>query len=91
MRVLMICPELPRPGQPGTMAPGMRQIQSIQALGIETVVVDMQGIPKLKYLQLLPKIRRYAKQVDVIHSCRTMACVSGSAASAQSASRLLVT
>ena len=68
MRVLMICPELPRPGQPGTMAPGMRQIQSIQALGIETVVVDMQGIPKLKYLQLLPKIRRYAKQVDVIHS-----------------------
>ncbi len=68
MRVLMICPELPRPGQPGTMAPGMRQIQSIQALGIETVVVDMQGIPKLKYLQLLPKIRRYAKQVDVIHA-----------------------
>lgn len=68
MRVLMICPELPRPGQPGTMAPGMRQIQSIQALGIETVVVDMRGIPKLKYLQLLPKIRRYAKQVDVIHS-----------------------
>ena len=68
MRVLMICPELPRPGQPGTMAPGLRQIQSIQALGIETVVVDMQGIPKLKYLQLLPQIRRYARQVDVIHA-----------------------
>jgi glycosyltransferase involved in cell wall biosynthesis len=50
------------------MAPGMRQIQSIQALGIETFVVDMQGIPKLKYMQLLPKIRHLANQVDVIHS-----------------------
>ena len=64
----MICPELPRPGQPGTMAPGMRQIQSIQDLGLETFIVDMHGIPKLKYLQLLPKIRYYAKQVDVIHA-----------------------
>lgn len=68
MRVLMICPELPRPGQPGTMAPTMRQIQSIQDLGIETEIVDMHGIPKLKYIQVVPKIRRIAKQVDVIHA-----------------------
>jgi glycosyltransferase involved in cell wall biosynthesis len=64
----MICPELPRPGNPGTMAPAMRQFQSIRDLGIETEIVDMQGIPKLKYLQVLPRIRRLAKQVDVIHA-----------------------
>jgi glycosyltransferase involved in cell wall biosynthesis len=50
------------------MAPAMRQIQSIQDLGIETEIVDMQGIPKIKYLQVLPRIRRLAKQVDVIHA-----------------------
>jgi glycosyltransferase involved in cell wall biosynthesis len=50
------------------MAAGMRQIQSIRELGIATEVVDMRGIPKLKYLQVLPRLRRAVPQVDVIHA-----------------------
>lgn len=68
MRVLMICPELPRADRPGSMAPGARQIRSVQELGVETEVVDMRGIPKLKYLQVLPKIRRLIRRVDLVHA-----------------------
>lgn len=68
MRVLMICPELPRADKPGSMAPGARQIRSIQEAGVETEILDMRGIPKLKYLQALPKIRHWAKRVDLIHA-----------------------
>lgn len=64
----MICPELPSAYSPNTMAAGARQIQSIRDLGIETEVVDMRGIPKLKYVQALPKIRRLARSVDLIHA-----------------------
>lgn len=68
MRVLMICPELPTADSPGSMAPAMRQIQSISNLGIDVDIVDMRGIPKFKYLQVIPKIRRFAKQADLIHA-----------------------
>lgn len=68
MRVLMICPELPRSDRPGTMAPGARQIESIRKLGLSIDVVDMQGIPKLKYLQAIPRVRALAKRADVIHA-----------------------
>lgn len=68
MRVLMICPELPTANSPGSMAPAMRQIQSISNLGIDVDIVDMRGIPKFKYLQVIPKIRRFAKQADLIHA-----------------------
>ena len=66
--VLMICPELPSADNPGSMAPGARQIESIQNLGIKTHVVDMRGVPKFKYLQVIPRIRKLAAQVDLIHS-----------------------
>lgn len=68
MRVLMICPELPRSEKPGSMAPGARQIRSIQQAGVDTQIVDMRGIPKLKYLQALPRIRRIIHDVDLIHA-----------------------
>ena len=68
MRVLFICPELPSRGSPGSMAPAARQIESLRDAGIEIDGVDMRGIPKLKYLQLLPRICRLAKQVDIIHA-----------------------
>lgn len=64
----MICPELPTASKPGTMAPGARQIQSIQRAGIETHVCDMRGIPKLKYLQMVPRIRKAISDVDLIHA-----------------------
>lgn len=68
MRVLMICPELPSEQRPGTMAPGARQIESIKQAGIATEVVDMRGIPKLKYLQMIPRIVKAARKVDLIHA-----------------------
>lgn len=68
MRVLMICPELPSSEKPGTMAPGARQIQSIKQAGIDTDVCDLRGIPKLKYLQIIPQIRRAARSANLIHA-----------------------
>ena len=68
LRVLHVCPELPRADNPGSMAPAARQIESLRERGVATEAVDMQGIPKLKYLLAIPKIRRLARDVDVIHS-----------------------
>jgi glycosyltransferase involved in cell wall biosynthesis len=68
IRVLMVCPELPSATNPGSMAPTARQIESIRKLGIEVDVVDMRGIPKLKYLQILPKVHRLSREVDLIHA-----------------------
>ena len=68
MRVLTVCPELPRADCPGSMAPTARQIQSLRDCGVETEVLDMRGIPKLKYLQAIPRIRRLAKSVDLVHA-----------------------
>lgn len=67
-RVLHVCPELPTPECPGSMAPAARQIDSLQGSGVQTQVIDMRGIPKLKYLQAIPRIRRMAREVDIIHS-----------------------
>lgn len=68
IRVLHICPELPTPGSPGSMAPTQRQIDSLRRFGVETQVIDMRGIPKLKYLTALPRIRKAARRVDVVHA-----------------------
>ncbi|MEZ6091540.1 MAG: glycosyltransferase [Pirellulaceae bacterium] len=68
MRVLMICPELPRADRPGSMAPTARQIESLRQLGVDIDVVDMRGIPKLKYLLAMPKIRGLAKRADIVHA-----------------------
>lgn len=67
MRVLMICPELPSEESPGSMAPGARQIRSIAAAGLDVEILEMRGIPKLKYLQLLPRARRAIPNVDLVH------------------------
>lgn len=68
IRVLMICPELPTADCPGSMAPAGRQIESLRKLGIHCDVVDMRGIPKLKYLQVIPKVWRLAKTADLVHA-----------------------
>ena len=68
LSVLHVCPELPRADNPGSMAPAARQIDSLRDIGVKTEVIDMQGIPKLKYLQAIPRIRRVARNVDVIHA-----------------------
>ncbi len=82
MRVLMICPELPRAGCPGSMAPAARQIESLRDLGIDAEIVDMRGIPKLKYVQVIPRIRQLAASVDLVHAhfgyCGWLASVTSS-------------
>jgi glycosyltransferase involved in cell wall biosynthesis len=64
----MVCPELPSADNPGSMAPAARQIESLKPLGIEPVIHDMRGLPKLKYLQAIPKIRKLARNVDLVHA-----------------------
>ncbi len=66
--VLMVCPELPSADNPGSMAPAARQIESLKPLGINPSIVDMRGIPKLKYLQAIPKIRKFARDADLVHA-----------------------
>ncbi|WP_179137728.1 glycosyltransferase [Candidatus Entotheonella palauensis] len=64
----MICPPLPRADAPGSMAPTARQIQSLRDLGVDAEIFDMQGIPKLKYVQAIPRIRQLAASADLIHA-----------------------
>ena len=68
MRVLSISPELPSPGAPGTMAATARQIDSLRALGVDMHVMDMKGIPKLKYLLAIPRMRSLLRRVDLVHA-----------------------
>lgn len=68
VRVLSISPELPSPGNAGTMAATARQLDSLRRLGVELHVLDMKGIPKLKYLQAVPRMQSLLRQVDLVHA-----------------------
>jgi glycosyltransferase involved in cell wall biosynthesis len=68
IRVLMVCPKLPTADVPGSMAPTARQIDSLRDFGVETTTHDMQGIPKLKYLQAIPRIWQLSRSVDLVHA-----------------------
>ncbi|NNL87148.1 MAG: hypothetical protein HKP27_15905, partial [Myxococcales bacterium] len=50
------------------MAPLTRQLQSLRDAGVETEVLEVRGVPKLKYLQTLPALLERAKHVDLIHA-----------------------
>ena len=68
MRVLSITPELPSADKPGSMAPTLRQIESLRALGFHMDVVELRGIPKLKYAQALRRLRPHLKLCDLVHA-----------------------
>ncbi|MGD9856746.1 MAG: glycosyltransferase [Planctomycetaceae bacterium] len=68
MRVLSISPELPSPENPGTMAATARQLDSLRALGVDVQVLEMKGIPKLKYLAAIPRMRSLLQNVDLVHA-----------------------
>ena len=68
MKVLAITPELPTADDPGSMAPAARQLQSLRDAGVDIVTRDMRGIPKLKYLQAIPRMYSQLKHVDLIHA-----------------------
>ncbi len=68
MRVLMVTHELPTIRKPGTIAPVARQIESVRALGVDVEVLEIRGIPKVKFLLALPELGRLARSVDVVHA-----------------------
>jgi glycosyltransferase involved in cell wall biosynthesis len=68
VRVLMVASQLPRPGQPGTMAPAVRQIESIRALGVEVQVLPVRGAKGLKYVRGAGNLRSLTPSVDLIHA-----------------------
>ncbi len=68
MRVLVVAPPLPTISEPNTMPPLSRQIRSLQAQGLEIDVLEMRGLPKVKYLQLVPKFLLRAARADLIHA-----------------------
>ena len=68
LRVLVICPRLPSAERPGSMAPTLRQIESLRKLGFEMIVQDVRGLPILKYGPALPRMRNGLRDVDLVHA-----------------------
>lgn len=68
MRILMVTSQLPSSNQAADMAPVVRQINSIQALGAHVDILEVKGIPKLKYLQALPILWKLSPMADLIHA-----------------------
>lgn len=64
----MIYVPLPSSGERNTLAPLERQIKSVQALGAQVDVLEIKGIPKVKYLQALPSLGTLVRSVDLIHA-----------------------
>lgn len=67
MRVLMLSSGLPAHGEL-TMAPAVRQIDSIEAAGVQVSRLPVVGFPKLKYVLTVPQLWRRAREVDLIHA-----------------------
>jgi glycosyltransferase involved in cell wall biosynthesis len=68
MRILMVTARLPAIGNSPTLAPLARQIESLRATGLEVDVLQVRGLPALKYLQSLREFHRRAARADVIHA-----------------------
>ena len=68
MRVLTICPVLPKPGLPGSMAPAARQFASLRAAGIEMDILEVRGHKGFGYLAAMPRVREMARKVDLVHA-----------------------
>ena len=67
LRVLAITPKLPKDREPGSNAPLLRQIESLRERGVEVEIIDMAGIPMLKYLLAIPKMYNRLRHVDIVH------------------------
>jgi glycosyltransferase involved in cell wall biosynthesis len=68
MHVLMVTYPVPGPADASTMAPIARQIESLRAIGVVVDVLEVTGIPKLKYLQTLPALWARVRRVDLVHA-----------------------
>ena len=68
LKVLVVCPELPRPGNLNTLAPLERQIESLRGIGLDVTVLEIRGIKRLKYLQQLPRFWKMVANCDIVHA-----------------------
>ncbi|RMF42659.1 MAG: glycosyltransferase [Planctomycetota bacterium] len=68
LRVLMLCPRLPTDDNPGSMAPALRQFQSLRDAGVDLRCIDMTGPRIVKYGLRVPQVRRAARSVDLVHA-----------------------
>lgn len=51
-----------------TTAPVARQIESLRQVGVEIDHLEVDGVARLKYLTILPQLRRRAEGVDLVHA-----------------------
>ena len=68
MRILIVTVPLPTTANPNTMAPLTRQVESLRRLGYDMDVLEIKGIPKLKYCQSLSELYARSKHADLIHA-----------------------
>lgn len=68
MRVLQITVPIPTAESATTTAPMARQIESLRQIGVEIDHLEVDGIRRLKYLTILPQLRRRAKGADLVHA-----------------------
>jgi len=68
MKVLIVTVPLPTKDNPDTTAPLARQIKSLRSIGVKIDVLEIDGIPKLKYLQCLLKLLSRSRQADIVHA-----------------------
>lgn len=68
LKVLCLTPRMPTSSRPGSMAPALRQIESLRKLNIDVIVQDMKGIPVVKYGPAVPRMWTKLGQVDLIHA-----------------------
>lgn len=68
LKVLVVCPELPRPGNANTLAPLERQIESLRTVGLDVTVLEIRGVKRLKYLQQLPRFWKLVQDCDIVHA-----------------------
>jgi glycosyltransferase involved in cell wall biosynthesis len=64
----MVTAPLPTASRPGTWAAVARQIESIESLGIEADLVEVDGARGIKYVQALRRLVARAQDVDLIHA-----------------------
>ena len=63
----MVSVDLPTATNPNTTAPQARQMASLRAAGVEVEVLEVRGLPKLKYLQALRRLHQRVGEVDLVH------------------------
>jgi glycosyltransferase involved in cell wall biosynthesis len=74
MRVLMVTPMLPdlgagdAPPSVATMASVARQVRSLETVGVEAEVLQIVGVPRLRYLQCYPRVLARSRAADVVHA-----------------------